>query len=328
MLHHTDTPYPYGDARLAKSVQEQINKTHSLIIAYHINLTNVKVFVGKGTDKKELKENWGKAGAQVFDYDQEDGVPVVIQLTAMSNALYQHIDRLKFLIQRIYGVYEFQDGNVAVAPQTKGGTLLLDEMGFRRSRAKLKMIEEALNDLGSVISEYIPYVYTKRKLIRVLKPNNKIKEIKFNDDNAEKMLDLTTNKYDLKILSGSTLPSNRQARADMKMRAFEIGLIRNRATVLEEMDFADMDEILKNEDSLTEAQQMAQQMEEAIKTLQGDLQTADRELKHADRQIALAKFQANLTKISSKLEQSQLLVQYRMNDMVKSKQKELKEVQT
>jgi hypothetical protein len=142
------------------------------------------------------------------------------------------------------------------------------------------------------------------------------------------MLDLTTNKYDLKILSGSTLPSNRQARADMKMRAFEIGLIRNRATVLEEMDFADMDEILKNEDSLTEAQQMAQQMEEAIKTLQGDLQTADRELKHADRQIALAKFQANLTKISSKLEQSQLLVQYRMNDMVKSKQKELKEVQT
>lgn len=323
MLHHTDTPFPYGDARLTKSIQEQINKTHSLIIAYHINITNVKVFVPDGTDEKELEKRWGKAGAQFFKYDPElGGAPIVVQLTAMSNELYNHIDRLKHQIQRIYGVYEFQDGNVSIAPQTKGGTYALDEMGYRRSKGKLKLIEMALNDLGSVVSELIPYVYDERKVIRIIGKNNKVKEMIFNeeveDEGMKKIVnDLTINKYDLKVESNSTLPTNLQQRFENKLRLWELQLIRNPEAILRDSGIDDIDEILESEDRLKEAEGIIQQMQQTIEQQGGDLETAQRELKHADRQVSKAKFNEQLSAISAQMKAWLELGKARIGDATK-----------
>ena len=325
MLHHTDTPFPYGDARLTKSIQEQINKTHSLIIAYHINITNVKVLVPDGTDEKELEKRWGKAGAQFFKYDPElGGAPIVVQLTAMSNELYNHIDRLKHQIQRIYGVYEFQDGNVSIAPQTKGGTYALDEMGYRRSKGKLKLIEMALNDLGSVVSELIPYVYDERKVIRIIGKNNKVKEMIFNeeveDEGMKKVInDLTINKYDLKVESNSTLPTNLQQRFENKLRLWEMQLIRNPEAILRDSGIEDIESIIDEENRLKQAEEIIGQLQETIKDMDGQLQSQSRELIHADRQVSKAKFNEGLSKISSKMEAWLELSKARLNDTVKEK---------
>jgi len=331
-LHHTDTPFPYGDARITKPIQEQINKIYSLIVAYNINITNVKVFVDETADKKELEERWGKAGAQFFSMDMENGkAPVVVQLQAMNSALYNQLDRLKFLIQRIYGVYEFQDGSTASAPQTKGGTAMLDEFGYRRSRSKLKLIEEALNYLGGVISEMIPYAYPKRKAIRILGANNKLKETVFNDIQVDEygkvkvVKDLTINRYDLKIESGSTLPTNQQMRFEQKIRLWELGLMRDPEPILRESGLADVEEIMQNESRLKEAEQIIQQMDSTIKELNGDMQTLQRENVHAEQKVIVEKFKTKLNAISSKLEQSQLLTQYRLGDLEKEKKKEVKE---
>lgn len=332
MLHHTDTPFPYGDARLTKSIQEQINKTHSLIIAYHINITNVKVFVPDGTDEKDLEKRWGKAGAQFFKYDPElKGVPVVVQLTAMSNELYNHIDRLKHQIQRIYGVYEFQDGNVAIAPQTKGGTYALDEMGYRRSKGKLKLIEMAINDIGSVISELIPYVYDERKVIRVIGKNNKVKEMIFNeeveDEGMKKIVnDLTINKYDLVIAPNSTLPVSVQQRFERKARLWEMGAMRDPEPLIRDSGFDDVEEILANEDRLKQAEQIMQQMQQTIEQMQGDAQTKDRMLENADRQVSKAKFNEQLATVGSKMEAWLELSKARINDAVKINKLEKKKV--
>ena len=331
-LHHTDTPFPYGDARITKPIQEQINKIYSLIVAYNINLTNVKVFVDDTVDEKDLMKRWGKAGAQAFKVDMEGGkVPVVVQLQAMNSALYGQLDRLKFLIQRIYGVYEFQDGSIASAPQTKGGTAMLDEFGYRRSRSKLKLIEEALNYLGAVISEMIPYAYPKRKAIRILGANNKVRETVFNDIQVDEygkvkvVKDLTINRYDLKIVSGSTMPTNMEQRFERKYAMWKDGLIKNPEHILRESGLEDIEEILETEDRLKEAEQIAQQMNEAIKDMQGQLQSKSREIISANEKVEIEKFKARLIKISAKLEASQLLTQYRLRDLEKEEKDKKKE---
>ena len=323
-LHHTDTPYCYGDTRLARSVQEQINKIYSLIISYNINITNVKVFVDDSADVDELTEKWGKAGAQFFQMDMENGkAPVIVQLQAMNSALYNQLDRLKFLIQRLYGVYEFQDGAAASFPQTKGGAQIQDESGYRRSRSKLKLIEEALNDLGFVTSEMIPYAYPKRKAIRILGANNKVKETVFNDievDDVGKVKvvkDLTINRYDLKIVSGSTLPTNMQQAFEKKIRLWELQLMRDPAPILRESGLDDVEEIIENESRLKEAEQIIQQMDESIKELQGDMQTLQRENVHAEQKVIVEKFKTKLAQISTRLEASQLLTRYREQDELK-----------
>jgi hypothetical protein len=333
MLHHTGTPYCYGDARLAKPIQEQINKVHSLIVSYNTNITNVKLLIQKGSAKKQdIEEQWGKAGTAVIEVDMTEAIPIVLQLQSMSNAFYDQLDRLTNLIQKIYGAYDFQDGMISNPPQTRGGTLAMFEAGMDRAITKLQLIEEALNDLGAVAGEMIPYVYDRRKVIRIITPNNKTKNIVFNDttqENGETKIinDLTVNKYDYKVISGSTLPSNRWAKFEAYMNLWEKQVIRNPEPLIRASDFPDVEEILENEDRLREAEQIISQMDETIKDLSGDMQTLQRENVHANQQVVVEKFKTKLEKIAARMEQSQLLTQYRLNDLVKTENKK-KEVST
>lgn len=322
MLHHTRTPYPYGDARIAKPIQKQINKFHSLIVANTINSTNVKVFIPTGNAelKKQMEERWGKAGAQFFEFDAELGQPpIVVYPGQLPNALYQHIDRLTLHIQKIYGAYEFQDGQTSQAPQTKGGTLLMDEMGMRRSKSKRELIEEALNDIAEVISEYIPYVYTYEKVIRIVEPNGKPKVIEFNkkDETGKIIRDLSANRYDFRIISGSTLPSNRWARFDVLSNAWERGMLKDPRPILQLLDIPNMDEIIEREDIVANQQQQIAQMQEELKKLNGALQRKSNEVIQANEKVKIEKFGANLQKIANKAESSVVIGQARIQDKIK-----------
>lgn len=303
MLHHTDTPFPYGDARLARPVQEQINKTRSLITAYNINIASLKLFVPEGTDTGRLEKQWGKAGAQFFTYDPDlGGVPIVLQFQQMSTALYEQIDRDKYLIQRMYGVYEFQDGATVQFPQTLGGTVLIDEFAQRRSQFKRGLVEEALNDLGMAVSDLIPKVYSERKIVRIVKPNQRPKETVFNERQESGIYnDLTTNRYDIKMVSGSTLPTHRGARLQTSLDLWDRQILRDDETILRLTDLPDIEQILQKNSIIAQAQQALQQSQEIIQDLQGDMQTADRELKHADRQIAKVKFEKKLMQLEQTL---------------------------
>ena len=303
MLHHTDTPYPYGDARLARPVQEQINKTRSLITAYNINIASLKLFVPEGTDKTALEKQWGKAGAQFFTYDPDlGGVPIVLQFQQMSNALYEQMDRDKYLIQRMYGVYEFQDGATVQFPQTLGGTVLIDEFTQRRSQFKRGLIEEALDDLGAAIGDLIPKVYTERKIVRIVKPNQRPKEVMFNQRQETGIYnDLTANKYDIKMVAGSTLPTHRGARLQTSLDLWDRQILRDDETVLRLTDLPDIEQIIQKNSIIKQAEAGLQQAQEIIKDLQGDMQTADRELRHADRQVAKVKFEKKLMQLESTL---------------------------
>jgi len=323
MLHHTGTPFPYGDARLTKPIQEQINKTRSIITAYNINIASLKVFVPEGTDTKQLEDKWGKAGAQFFTYDPElGGPPIVMQFQQMANALYDQLDRDKYLIQRIYGAYEFADGAVTKAPETKGGTILVDQFAQRRSGFKLKFIEEALNDLGYLVAEMIPKVYTKKKIVRIVRPNQRGKELVFNDGREE--TDLTINQYDFKMVSGSTLPTHRGARLDMAIQLWDRGIHRDNSAILRLTDLPDVEEIIAKNDALAAAENAINQMQEVIKTMEGDAQTAERELRHADRQIEKEKAKTKMNELLSNLKAATNVATQRINDLAKTRKSETK----
>lgn len=325
MLHHTRTPYPYGDARIAKPIQKQINKFHSLIVANTINSTNVKVFIPTGNNqlKKEMEERWGKAGAQFFEFDAETAQPpIIVYPGQLPNALYQHIDRLTLHIQKIYGAYEFQDGQTSQAPQTKGGTLLMDEMGMRRSKSKRELIEDALNDLAEVIGEYIPYVYTSEKVVRITDANGKGKVLEFNkevkENNETRIInDLSANRYDFRIISGSTLPSNRWARFDILSNAWERGMLKDPRPVLQLLDIPNMDEILEREDIVANMQQQMAQTQERIKQLLGQLQTKSREVIQAQEKVEVQRFSTNLDKIANKAESAVEIAKAKISEQVK-----------
>ena len=161
MNHHDRNPFPVSDVRLVKGLQEYINKIRSLIIAHASSSTNVKLLIPRGSvDKRNLEEEWGRAGTAVIEFDPELGQPIVAGPVPLPNELYNNEQEAKADIERILGIYALMQGDQGGSPQTYKGTIALDEFGQRRIRSKKDDIESFLNQLGKIVIQLVPVSYT------------------------------------------------------------------------------------------------------------------------------------------------------------------------
>ena len=323
-------PYPMSDVRLVKGLQEYINKIRSLIVAHASSSTNVKLLIPRGSmDRKLLEAEWGKAGTAVIEFDPELGQPIVAGPVPLPNELYKNEADAKADIERILGIYALMQGDIGSAPQTFKGTVALDEFGQRRIKSKRDDIEECINQLAKVVVGMIQYVYTDQKVFRLMQPNNRPLEMEINsplyDDIGNlmgKVNDVTIGKYDVVVLSGSTLPSNRWARFEYYMQLYQSGLI-DQIEVLKQTDVADMEGVLERAGQMQKMQQQIQMQSEEIKNLKGDLQTAQRESLHDRKRVEVKEFEKKLAKAEAKVEMAAKLYQTRLADELKVAKEDL-----
>ncbi len=323
-------PYPISDVRLVKGLQEYINKIRSLIIAHASTSTNTKLLIPRGAiNRKQLEEDWGRAGTAVIEFDPELGTPIVAGPVPLPNELYKNEADAKADIERILGIYAMMQGDMSGAPQTFKGTVALDEYGQRRIKSKRDDIEEGINQLAKVVVGLIQYVYTDEKVFRLMQPNNMPKEVTLNspvyDDIGNymgKVNDITIGKYDVIVLSGSTLPSNRWARFEYYMQLFQSGLI-DQTEVLKQTDVADMEGVLERAGQMQQLQGQVQAQQDEIKKLKGDLQTAQRESLHDRKRVEVKEFEKKLAKAEAKVEMAQKLYTTRLADELKMAKEEV-----
>jgi len=332
MNGHHRNPYPTSDVRLVRGLQEYINKIRSLIVAHASSSTNVKLLIPRGSmNKKQLEEEWAKAGTAVIEFDPELGQPIVAGPVPLPNELYKNEADAKQDIERILGIYTFMQGDVGGAPQTFKGTIAMDEFGQRRINSKKDDIEASLNQLARSVVGLIQFVYQSEKTIRLIQPNNKPLEVKINqniyDDVSgqliEKINDITVGKYDIIVVSGSTLPSNRWARFEYYMELYKSGLI-DQTEVLKQTDVADMEGVLERAGQMQKLMQQVQQQTEQIKQLKGDLQTAQRESIHDRKRVEVKEFEKKLAKAEAKAEMATQLYKERASDELKKLREEVK----
>jgi len=332
---HNRNPYPMSDVRLVRGLQEYINKIRSLIVAHASSSTNVKLLIPRGSvNKKDIEETWAKAGTGVIEFDPELGSPIVASPIPLPNELYKNEADAKADIERILGIYAMMQGDSSAAPQTYKGTIALDEYGQRRIRSKKDDIEAGLNQLAKVIVQLIQHVFTGQKVIRLLQPNNAAKEMKINQpiydsltgELIEKINDITVGRYDIVVVSGSTLPSNRWARFEYYMQLYEKGII-DAVEVLKQTDVADTEGVLNRHGQLAKMQGQIEQLGDQVKDLEGDLQTARREVVHAREKAELEKFKSNLKKSSTKADMASSLYKTRTEDELKKLRNAVAEVE-
>ena len=332
MNGHNRNPYPTSDVRLVRGLQEYINKIRSLIVAHASSSTNVKLLIPRGSmNKKQLEEEWGKAGTAVIEFDPELGQPIVAGPVPLPNELYKNEADAKQDIERILGIYTFMQGDAGSAPQTFKGTIAMDEFGQRRIKSKRDDIESSLNQLAKSVVGLIQFVYQSEKTVRLIQPNNKPKEVKINEslydevsgELISKVNDITIGKYDVIVVSGSTLPSNRWARFEYYMELFKAGLI-DQTEVLKQTDVADMEGVLERAGQMQQMMQQVQQQQEEIKKLTGDLQTAQRESMHDRKRVEVKEFEKKLAKAEAKAEMATQLYKERAADELKKLREEVR----
>ena len=331
MNQHTRTPYPMSDVRMVKSMQEYINKTRSLIIAHATTSTNTKILVPSGSvDMREFEQKWAQPGVAIeVDFDQ--GQPTPVMPTPLPNELYQNENTAKNDIDHQRGLYEMTMGNSAVAPHTYKATVSLDEFGQRKMKSKLADIEAGLNRLGSIVIPMMQQLYTTQKIVRLIQPNNSITEYSINkkmyDDKTGEIKvlnDITLGKYDVVVVTGSTMPTNRMAQLEMYMDAYEKGII-DKQEVLKKTEVFDMEGVLQRTDLIQQLQQQIKQATETIEQMQGDLQTREREIYHAKMKAEVEKTKSDLKATTNKAKMSGTLFEKRLDDALGQVKKEVAE---
>jgi len=317
---HTRTPYPTSDVRLIKGLQEYINKTRSLIIAHATTSTNTKILVPEGSvDMKDFEEKWAQPGVAI-PYDPTDGAPMPVQPTPLPNELYQNELTAKNDIDHALGLYEMMMGNSQAAPQTYKATISIDEFGQRKMKSKLADVESALKRVGEVAIPLMQQLYTSEKIFRVVQPNNSINDYVINkrlvDDKTDEIKvinDITIGKYDVAVVTGSTLPSNRYAELEFYMDAYQKGLI-DRQEVLKKTEVFDMEGVMQRTDMIAQLQEQLKQASEQIKQLKGDMQTRDREAVNLRKKVEVEKFKSNLDQVGNKAKSAGTLYEKRLDD--------------
>ena len=331
MNHHDRNPFPQSDVRLVKGLQEYINKVRSLIIAHASSSTNVKLLIPRGSvDKRNLEQEWAKAGTAVVEFDPELGQPIVAGPVPLPNELYNNEREAKADIERILGIYALMQGDQGGSPQTYKGTIALDEFGQRRIRSKKDDTEGFLNQLGRVIVQLAQWVYTEEKTIRIIQPNRSPKDVEVNqlvfDDFSNEILgrinDITVGKYDIQVVSGSTMPSNRWARFEYYKELFSMGVI-DQTELLKQTDVADMEGVLERAGIQSQLNNQVQQLQEEVKKLKGDLQTAQRESLHDRKRVELKDFEVKLAKMEAQMQAASQLYKNRTNDHLKQIKEEV-----
>jgi len=294
-----------SDVRRVKREQEFINSIRRIVVSHAARTTNYKIaYPGGRYNQKQLAEIWGSSTDPFIPYDQEVGTSglQVIAPPPLPNHLYTLEQQARQNIRERLGIFQMMQGSPQDSPNTYKGTVALDEYGQRRIRSKREDIEEAINQLGAVLEDLLPYYYTDTRVLDIVGPNDKPLSITLRNDssftnlyegNEYRIQDITVSKYDIQIVSGSTLPSNRWALLDSYMALYEKGII-DQEEVLRKTEVADTEKVLERTSLINRLQSMLAEAQEKIKMLSGDMQTAQREVISARRDTEVERMKIGL----------------------------------
>jgi len=302
----TGTPYPKSDISKVQDSQRLLNKLFSLTLSHAQASAGLKLLVPEGSvdDLGQLEQDWARPNA-VIPYNPEFGAPHFPAPQSLSGEFYNLISRIEHYIDLSFGIPELMQGFKESAPETVRGTAMLAEMGETRGKSKLRDIEGSLTRLGRNIYNLSKGHYTYEKTFRVVQPNNDITEFTVNnmyDDKSQEINaitnDITIGHYDVRIISGSTLPSNRIAEYNMYLEAFKLNLVDD-VEVLKKSEIFDKEGVLQRKGQMAQMQSYIKQLEEQVKKLSGDLQTAERETMSSRKRAETEKFKSRLNEIQN-----------------------------
>jgi len=220
-------------------------------------------------------------------YDQ----PQVIQPAQLSNAFFGIVNEGKGDMEYLAGIYSAMQGDTqATQDMPYRGMLAMDEYGTRRVKYWMKhSLEPALSHVGEIVKQFSQSAYTAHKVFRIVQPSAiqeektiEINKTLYNDMGQAigKWNDYASAKFDIRIISGSTMPVNRWAYLSELKELLNAGVI-DSLTVLAETDLKNKDKIAERLDTIRKLQGQLKGMEDQVKDKEGTIETLERQLVQA-----------------------------------------------
>tara|TARA_R110002012_G_scaffold309572_1_gene516619 strand:+ start:4729 stop:6759 length:2031 start_codon:yes stop_codon:yes gene_type:complete len=286
---HNGNPYPAGDVRHAKTPQRMLNRTEALLISHATSTASFKLIYEDGAIDPEELEKWFVPNAIIRANPSalREGKIKELSPPAISSQLYVEKQRYETDIETVFGAYKFQQGNPSGAVGTFGEARILDEASSRKQNWKILPVYDMLTNVGKIISKYIPYVYDKERVLRVMNPLGIEKEMKINvpviNDYTlaiERMYDVTTAEVDIRVVIGSTRSKSPTADLAKDIQLLQAGIYDKAQVIMGLQGDVDKSALMARMSEIGQLRAQNQQLQKQLQAMSGDLQTRERELFH------------------------------------------------
>ena len=287
----TGTPFPMSAVSPLIGKQREMNKAHQLMIHNASLGSSLRWMYEEGSIDTDYWEKYSSAPGALLPMRQGYQPPQPVQPFQLNNAFFSLTQTGKQDMEYLAGIFSSQMGDTgATGDMPYKGMLAMDEYGTRRIKYWLKhSIEPGLKQLGHVVKQYSQAVYTAHKVFRIVQPNAiaEEKQVEINvplyNDRGEaigKWKDYAAAKFDIRIISGSTLPINRWAYLEELKQLMRLGVVDDVA-VLAETDIKNKENIMKRKSVYAQLKQQNAAKDEEIKNKAGTIETLERQLVQA-----------------------------------------------
>jgi len=321
----TGTPFPMSAVSPLVGKQRELNKAHQLMVHNASLGSSLRWMYYEGSIDTDYWEKNATAPGALLPVNSGYDNPKEVLPAQLSSAFFSIVQEGKGDMEYLAGIYSSMQGDTQSQHDTYRGMLALDEYGTRRVKQWLKSsIEPALKQIGEVIKEYSQAVYKAHKVFRIVQPSAIQEERTFeinipiyNDlgEAVGKWKDYSAAKFDVRIISGSTLPLNRWAYLAELKELMKLGVVDDVA-VLAETDIRNKEKIIQRKSLYAQLTGQLEELEEAVKDKDGTIETLERQLVQAGIQDKVRTVEAELRKgatqaqsrmalAASKLEQDQ-----------------------
>jgi hypothetical protein len=286
----TGTPYPISAVSPLIGKQQEINKAHQIMVHNASLGSSLRWMYEEGSIDAETWEKYSSSPGALLPIRPGVERPTPVIPAPLASAFFQIVQQGKGDMEYLAGIYSSMMGDSSQAGETYRGMLALDEYGTRRIKQWMSTsIEPALRQLGTMVLQFSQSTYTAYKRFRLIQPSaiqegrNQEVNIPIYNDMGEaigKSMDISTVKYDIRIIQGSTLPVNRWAYLEELKQLMNLGVIDDIA-VLAETDIKNKENIVKRKSLYSQLQGQIQQLSEANKDAEGTIETLERQLVQA-----------------------------------------------
>tara|TARA_Y100001963_G_scaffold160150_1_gene268320 strand:- start:193 stop:2538 length:2346 start_codon:yes stop_codon:yes gene_type:complete len=286
----TGTPLPISAVSPLIGKQMEINKSHQIMVHNASLGSSLRWLHEEGSLDIDYWEQYASSPGALLPVRPGAQPPTPVQPAPLSNAFFSICQEGKADMEHLAGIYSSMQGDTKAQHETFRGMLAIDEYGTRRVKQWLKnALEPALKEMGIIVMKMSQSVYSANKKFQIVQPSaiqeGKTQEINipiYNDmgEAIGKSMDYSKAKFDVRIVSGSTLPVNRWAYLDEMKELMKLGVVDDVA-VLAETDLKNKQNIIKRKSIYSQMQGQLQSMEQALKDKEGTIETLERQLVQA-----------------------------------------------
>jgi len=284
----TGTPLPISAVSPLIGKQRELNKAHQLMVHNASLGSSLRYMYEEGAIDTDYWEKYSSAPGALLPVRNGYQQPTPVMPFQLNNAFFGLVNQGKNDMEYLAGVYSSMQGDTgSTRDMPYRGMLAMDEYGTRRIKYWLKnCIEPALRQCGEVVKQLSQSVYTANKVFNIMQPEGLTQDKRieinipiYNDYGKiiDKYYDYKSAKFDIRIISGSTLPLNRWAYLEELKQMMSMGIIDDIA-VLEQADIRNKDKIIQRKSLYSQLQKQIKGMEEEIKKLKGTNETLERQV--------------------------------------------------